>query len=113
MAAGAEETKDLRVLALFARVYCADHHAARDRHVVELGLTGTVGYRYCRECAVFLRYAIARRRHCPLEPKPRCKHCDTPCYRSGHREKVREVMRYAGKALILRGRLDLLWHYLF
>ena len=42
-----------------------------------------------------------------------CKHCHVHCYRPGHREKVREIMRFSGRHLILRGRLDLLWHYFF
>jgi hypothetical protein len=51
--------------------------------------------------------------NCPLEEKPVCKHCHVHCYRKGHREKVREIMRFSGRALIRKGRLDLLWHYLF
>jgi hypothetical protein len=42
-----------------------------------------------------------------------CKHCKIHCYRPDYREKVREIMRYSGKALIKRGRLDLVCHYLF
>ena len=107
------ETKDLRVLALFTRVYCADHHADRPRTNVDLDLPKTGNYLYCSECADFLRYAIERRRRCPLDPKPACKHCHIHCYRAGHRERVREIMRYSGKTLMKRGRLDLLWHYFF
>lgn len=108
-----KETKDLRLLALFTRVYCRDHHADCERTAFDLGLPKTADYRYCAACADFLRYAIERRQRCPLKPKPSCKHCEVHCYRPGHREKVREIMRYSGKALIRRGRLDLLWHYLF
>lgn len=108
-----KETKDLRVLAQFTRVYCEDHHAERERKIMVLDLPRTEGYRYCAECAEFLAYAIERRRRCPLDPKPTCKHCEVHCYRPGHREKVREIMRYSGKTLLKRGRLDLLWHYFF
>lgn len=107
------ETKDLRVLALFTRVYCEDHHSERHREEVALDLPRTRGYRYCVRCRDFLRYAIERRRCCPLDPKPTCKHCHIHCYRTGHREQVREIMRYSGKTLLKRGRLDLLWHYFF
>ncbi|MCK4502919.1 MAG: nitrous oxide-stimulated promoter family protein, partial [Desulfuromonadales bacterium] len=65
------------------------------------------------DCLDFLEYAIERRLQCPVEEDPNCKHCQIHCYRSGHREKVREIMRYSGKTLIKRGRLDLLWHYFF
>lgn len=108
-----KETKDLRLLALFTSVYCGDHHAAHQRTGIDLGLPKSAGYRYCAACSDFLHYAIERRQRCPLEPKPSCKHCEVHCYRPGHREKVREIMRYSGKTLIRRGRLDLLWHYLF
>jgi hypothetical protein len=108
-----KELKDLRILALFTSVYCAAHHQEAERSVVDFGLPGTTDYRCCADCADFLSYAIERRQRCPLKPKPLCKHCTVHCYRPGHREKVREVMRYSGKALIKRGRLDLLWHYLF
>jgi hypothetical protein len=108
-----KETKDLRLLALFTSVYCADHHAGFERVSVDLGLPKTSGYRYCLDCSDFLHYAIERRRRCPLDPKPTCKHCEVHCYQHGHREKVREVMRYSGKTLMRRGRLDLLWHYFF
>ncbi len=108
-----KETKDLRVLALFTSVYCTEHHSECEPVVVDLGLPKTAGYRFCSECSDFLLYAIERRQRCPLKPKPNCKHCEVHCYRSGHREKVRAIMRYSGKALIKRGRLDLLWHYFF
>jgi hypothetical protein len=58
-------------------------------------------------------YAFDRRLRCPLEEKPACKHCQVHCFKPGHREKVREIMRFSGQYLIWRGRLDLLWHYFF
>ena len=111
-----KEGKDLKVLALFTSIYCKDHHQERERSALgqdETDLPGVENYRYCAECRDFLLYALERRLRCPLEPKPICKHCEVHCYRPGHRDKVRDIMRYSGKALILRGRLDLLWHYLF
>ncbi|HEX9778627.1 MAG TPA: nitrous oxide-stimulated promoter family protein [Geopsychrobacteraceae bacterium] len=112
----AGEVKDLKLLALFTAVYCKDHHRERERSALapeQTALPGLQKYRYCTECRDFLLYALERRLRCPLQPKPICKHCTVHCYRPGHREKVREIMRYSGKTLILRGRLDLLWHYLF
>jgi hypothetical protein len=52
--------------------------------------------------------------NCPLEAeKPTCKHCRIHCYDKTHREKVREIMSYSGRKLMMRGRLDYLWHYFF
>jgi hypothetical protein len=111
------EAKDLKALALFASVYCRAHHPGPRR---ELAVTGDALHRLtlhkypvCADCAEFLGYAFDRRLRCPLVEKPTCKHCPTHCYKPGHREKVREIMRFTGKHLIVRGRLDLLWHYFF
>ncbi len=111
------ELKDLRILALFTSVYCWAHHSV-PRSVLsateeELNRLPLDKYPVCAECAGFLAYAFDRRLRCPLEEKPSCKHCPVHCYKPGHREKVREIMRFSGQHLIRRGRLDLLWHYLF
>lgn len=112
-----KEIKDLRILGLFTEAYCRGRrHAERaalgqGSETVERCRLSSL--RVCPGCRAFLLYAMERRLRCPLDEKPSCKHCRIHCYRPGHREKVREIMRYSGKRLILRGRLDLLWHYLF
>jgi hypothetical protein len=113
----AKEVKDLKVLALFTAVHCRSRHDT-EKAPLEVGEPGLQGlgmerFHLCGECREFLDYAFARRLRCPLDPKPTCKHCHVHCYRPGHREKVREIMRFSGRHLILRGRLDLLWHYFF
>lgn len=112
-----QELKDLKVLGLFTAVYCRRHHGGEKSALSSAELEGDklgLGkYRYCADCREFLAYAIQRRLRCPLDPKPTCKECPVHCYRPGHRERVREIMRFSGKHLIKRGRLDLLWHYLF
>ena len=110
-----QELKDFKVLALFTSVYCREHHKGPRESLAgseDLPLALNK-YPVCAECRDFLAYAIERRRRCPLDPKPTCKHCHIHCYRPGHREKVREIMRFSGKYLMRRGRLDLLWHYFF
>jgi hypothetical protein len=111
------ERKDLKVLALFTAVYCRAHHhgprAALSPADPELCSLALHRYPVCPECTAFLSYAFERRLRCPLEEKPSCKHCPVHCYKPGHREQVREIMRFSGQHLIRRGRLDLLWHYLF
>ncbi|PLX83340.1 MAG: nitrous oxide-stimulated promoter family protein [Desulfuromonas sp.] len=110
-----KERKDLKVLALFVAVYCREHHRGEKAPlgVTEHDLEGLAPRAVCGECRDILAYAFEKRLRCPLEPKPVCKHCHIHCYRAGHREKVREIMRFSGRHLILRGRLDLLWHYFF
>jgi len=112
-----KERKDLKVLALFIRVYCHVRHAGEKSLSAEMekdfGDLGTDKYPLCAECREFLRYAVMRRLYCPLDPKPACKDCSVHCFRAGHREHIREIMRFSGRYLILRGRLDLLWYYWF
>jgi len=114
---GRKEIKDLRVLTLFTSVYCHAYHEAPkqglDGRALGLGDASLGRRTACAECTEFLAYAIERRLKCPLDPKPTCKHCHIHCYRAGHREKVREIMRFSGRYLMRRGRLDLLFHYFF
>ena len=112
-----KELKDLKVLLHFTAAYCRARHPG-ERTVIatdEPGLQELPLRKYpvCSECRAFLLYAFERRLRCPLDEKPSCKHCHVHCYKPGHREKVREVMRFSGQYLIKRGRLDLLWNYFF
>ncbi|MCD6188146.1 MAG: nitrous oxide-stimulated promoter family protein [Desulfuromusa sp.] len=110
-----KEKKDLKILALFTSIYCRDHHSAERNVLIGLPeqLAALERYPCCTVCHEFLVYAVERRLNCPLEERPSCKHCTIHCYRPDYREKVSEIMRYSGKSLIKKGRLDLLWHYLF
>ena len=100
MEATKRQEKDVRVLASFIACYCRGKHA-------------TAKGELCPTCADLLAYARQRRERCPLVPKPACKHCPVHCYAKGKRDAIREVMAYSGRHLLLRGRLDLIWHYFF
>jgi hypothetical protein len=107
------QKKDIRLLGKFVEVYCAGKHGMVERAPLELP-AGLGSRSLCQECATFLAYAVAKRLKCPLEvEKPTCKRCRIHCYDRPRREKVREVMAYSGRKLILKGRLDYLFHYLF
>jgi len=110
-----QEHKDLDLLALFTAVYCRAHHSGPRKRFQTSALAGSgvEHHQFCNECSELLLYACDRRIKCPLNPKPACKHCPVHCYRPDYRAKVREIMRFSGRYLILRGRLDLLWHYFF
>ncbi|MEW6249955.1 MAG: nitrous oxide-stimulated promoter family protein [Planctomycetota bacterium] len=115
--------KDLRILATFIRIYCEGQHrgAVREpvtlRHYAVGALCGSARrprlLRLCPTCRKLLQHAFVKRVGCPLDPKPACKHCPTHCYAPRYREEIRAVMRYAGRRLVLSGRLDYLWHLLF
>lgn len=110
--------RDIGVLALFTRVYCRANHAGRPRERVR-AVAALAPYvtpleaDLCADCSRTLLHGAAKRLFCPYDPKPRCRHCPTHCYAPGHREKVRAIMRFSGMRLITRGRLDLLFKYLF
>lgn len=107
------QKKDIRLIGKFVEVYCAGKHGDVAREIFTLP-DGAGERKFCRECYSFMGYAIAKRMKCPLEAeKPSCKHCRIHCYASEQRKKVREIMGYAGRKLMLRGRLDYIWHYFF
>ncbi len=79
----ARERKTVRAM---IEMYCADHHGAG-------GL--------CPECAELADYADRRLDLCPYGPdKPTCTNCPIHCYRPEPRERMREVMRYAGPRML-------------
>lgn len=50
----------------------------------------------CEDC-----YAYQRLDHCKFgENKPTCKKCPIHCYKPDMKEKMREVMRYAGPRMM-------------
>ncbi len=107
------QKKDIRLIGKFVEVYCMGRHGRVERAPFSLP-PGLGERRLCPECSAFMEYAVARRMKCPLEAeKPSCKHCRIHCYAKAQREKVREIMAYSGKRLMLRGRLDYVWHYFF
>lgn len=108
-----QKKKDIRLIAKFVEVYCAGKHGNAERHAHHVP-AGSGIRQLCHHCADFMDYAVARRLNCPLEAeKPTCKRCRIHCYAKAQREQVREIMAYSGRRLIMRGRLDYLWHYLF
>jgi len=65
------------------RIYCRDLHSG--------------GPGLCPSCNDLLRYAEERLRRCPYgKDKPACSRCPVHCYRPDERNRIREVMRYAG-----------------
>jgi hypothetical protein len=107
------QKKDIKLIEKFVEVYCTGNHGAFEWNL--FSLPEELGeHRFCPECSVFMEYAITRRIKCPLEAeKPSCKHCRTHCYNKANLAKVKEIMAYSGKKLMLRGRLDYIWHYFF
>jgi hypothetical protein len=89
---------DRHILEQFVGIYCEGRHGSAKGHL-------------CDACRDLLAYSLQRYERCPHDPKPSCKRCKTHCYRPAYRERVRQVMRYSGMRMLLKGRLDLLRHY--
>ena len=111
--------KDLRVLARFIEIFCANNHSSDNTksRIQARGRAGEflkdVSIRLCADCNKLLFHGVGKRIVCPYDPKPSCKKCPTYCFGDGYRERIKEVMRFSGAYLIKRGRLDLAIKYFF
>lgn len=71
------------------RIFCRGRHASRGE--------------LCSECAELQAYAMNRLARCPFgQDKPTCANCQIHCYKPQLRERIREVMRYAGPRMLWR-----------
>jgi hypothetical protein len=91
--------RERRTIRAMIAVYCRGH-----RHGA-----GPV----CPECQGLLDYALARLDRCPFGPeKTTCANCPIHCYKPDMRQRVRDVMRYAGPRMMLRHPVLALLHSL-
>lgn len=81
------------------RLYCHDRHHSADA--------------LCADCQELSDYVSARLTHCKYgELKSTCKQCTSHCYKPEMRERIRQVMRYAGPRMWYRHPLLTLQHIL-
>ena len=58
-------------------------------------------YSLCDDCKLLLEYANRRLDHCKFgEGKSTCRKCPIHCYKPDMRERMRQVMRFAGPRMI-------------
>lgn len=110
--------RDLKTLALFIRLYCENRHPDAPKATASIkthDVKAIVGkdIDLCRDCEKLLAHAFYKRSHCPMNPKPACKHCPSHCYHPDYRARIQEVMRFSGRHMVMHGRLDYLYHLLF
>lgn len=90
---------ELQTVEAMIEIFCRGHHGTKE------GL--------CPECRELLDYATRRLEKCPLKSnKPKCSACPVHCYKPAMREKIREVMRYAGPRMLYRHPVLAGRHYL-
>jgi hypothetical protein len=81
--------REWKTLQRMIRLACADLHGG--------------GNALCAPCEELRAYAERRLEKCPFaEEKPTCVKCPVHCYEVQMRERVRQVMRYAGPRMLLR-----------
>lgn len=79
---------DLSTVRFMIELYC------RSKHKTPKG-------KLCKECEELWEYVKSRRSKCPFgDDKPFCSNCRIHCYKPEMREKIKEVMRYAGPRMI-------------
>ena len=93
-------------------IYCRDHnHTKGEQYPTRGHKHPTRGYKLCNECKGLVEYARFRLKNCPFqENKTTCGNCPIHCYKPKMREKIREVMRYAGPRMVWNHPLLAIWH---
>jgi hypothetical protein len=90
--------REQRTLDAMIGLYCGANHASEKNSL-------------CDDCRELQGYAHARLRRCPFqEEKPTCANCPIHCYRPEMRERIREVMRFAGPRMLLHHPILALLH---
>lgn len=78
------EIKTVRVM---IEMYCRRHHREN----------------LCSECRNLFEYAARRIGRCPFGvEKPVCSQCKVHCYKAGMRDRIKEVMKYAGPMMLYK-----------
>ena len=85
-----------RIVADMIALYCRKKHSTRE---------------LCDDCRALAEYADRRTMVCPkMAEKTFCSQCKSHCYRQDMRERIREVMRFAGPRIILHHPIAALRH---
>jgi hypothetical protein len=81
--------REIRTVRAMIRIFCRGRHRAAEIP--------------CVACNELLNYATCRLDRCPFgAEKTTCVDCPIHCYKPAMRERIREVMRYAGPRMLLR-----------
>ena len=90
------EEKTLRIM---TSLYCNGKHSGKGH--------------LCSECQSLLNFAIQRLHYCPYgKNKPTCAKCDIHCNKPEMRDRIKEIMRYAGPRMLWRHPLLAIQHLL-
>lgn len=80
--------REAKTIVAMLQMYCHTHHQTDA---------------LCPDCTALHAYAHRRIARCVFgETKPTCAHCTVHCYKPAMRERVRQVMRWAGPRMLWR-----------
>ena len=80
--------KERKLIPVMIRKYCHGRH-------------GTKGEALCEECRALTEYALFRLEKCPFKVNKKfCSFCKIHCYKPDMREKIKDVMKWAGPRMI-------------
>jgi hypothetical protein len=89
--------KEKRTVERMIHIYCRNKHATKEE--------------LCEACTELNNYAHKRLTYCKFgEHKPACNQCPVHCYKPDMKEKIKEVMRFAGKRMIFHYPIDAVSH---
>jgi len=91
--------REKNTVAAMINIFCHKSHKTRD------GL--------CDECRELLDYADKRLDKCPFQAgKTTCANCRVHCYKPSARERIKEVMRFAGPRMMYRHPVLAVFHFI-
>ena len=80
--------KEKKLIPVMIRMYCHGKHKAK-------------GEELCEECRQLTEYALLRLEKCPFKVNKKfCSFCKIHCYKPDMREKIKDVMKWAGPRMI-------------
>ncbi|MBN1607625.1 MAG: nitrous oxide-stimulated promoter family protein [Polyangiaceae bacterium] len=80
--------REWKTVRAMVEMYCQHHHR---------------GGAVCPECQALLEYVRRRLDRCPFGiDRPTCAQCPIHCYRATERQRIREIMRWAGPRMTWR-----------
>lgn len=94
-----KQRREKKTLKKMIGIYCEANHQPEET--------------LCPQCQELLNYAYDRIARCPLGmQKTTCAGCPVHCFKPGYRDKIKEVMRYAGPKMIFKHPVLALFHIL-
>ena len=85
--------KEKKLIPVMIRKYCHGKH-------------GTKGEELCEECRALTDYALFRLEKCPFKVNKKfCSFCKVHCYKPDMRERIKDVMKWAGPRMMYAPRV--------